>query len=214
MLKLYLVIPCYNENAVIDETTKRLNEKLNGLIRSKAVSPASRVVYIDDGSTDGTWEKIESISATNGLFEGVKLSRNYGHQNAILAGLHYAADHADAVISMDADLQDDIDAIDKMIAEYQKGCEVVYGVRSKRKKDSFFKRFTAQGFYKLLRFMGVEIVFNHADYRLLSNRAVKELLGFKEVNLFLRGIVPMLGFKSAKVYYERGERFAGKANIR
>ena len=211
MLKLYLVIPCYNENAVIDETTKRLNEKLNGLIRSKAVSPASRVVYIDDGSTDGTWEKIESISATNGLFEGVKLSRNYGHQNALLAGLHYAADHADAVISMDADLQDDIDAIDKMIAEYQKGCEVVYGVRSKRKKDSFFKRFTAQGFYKLLRFMGVEIVFNHADYRLLSNRAVKELLGFKEVNLFLRGIVPMLGFKSAKVYYERGERFAGES---
>ena len=211
MKRIYIVVPCYNESDVLPETTKRLCQKLEGLKQKEKITGDSKVIYVDDGSGDDTWSQIQAISRKNPHFEGVKLSRNCGHQNALLAGLSYAADKADAVVSMDADLQDDINAIDQMIDAYEKGSEVVYGVRSKRKKDSFFKRFTAQGFYKLLKSMGVEIVFNHADYRLLSNRAVKELLSFKEVNLFLRGIVPMIGFKSAKVYYERNERFAGKS---
>ncbi len=211
MKRIYIVVPCYNESDVLPETTKRLCQKLEGLKQKEKITGDSKVIYVDDGSGDDTWSQIQAISRKNPHFEGVKLSRNCGHQNALLAGLSYAVDKADAVVSMDADLQDDINAIDQMIDAYEKGSEVVYGVRSKRKKDSFFKRFTAQGFYKLLKSMGVEIVFNHADYRLLSNRAVKELLSFKEVNLFLRGIVPMIGFKSAKVYYERNERFAGKS---
>lgn len=210
-MKLYIVIPCYNEQEVLPETSKRLKEKLNVLMTEGKIEKDSRVVLVDDGSKDGTWQMIEKLHEQDVLFSGVKLSRNRGHQNALLAGLYSVKGKADAVISMDADLQDDINAMDGFIEKYQEGCEVVYGVRSSRKKDSFFKKFTAEGFYHVMNFLGAEIVFNHADYRLLSNRALEALFDFKEVNLFLRGIVPMVGFKSDKVYYERNERFAGES---
>ena len=211
MVKLYVVIPCYNEEAVLEETAGRLKQKFTQLSDRHQITDDSRIVFVDDGSRDRTWELIEQFHAQNDLFMGVKLSRNRGHQNALLAGLYSVRDMADAVVSMDADLQDDIDALDQYLDEFSKGAEVVYGVRSSRKKDSFFKKFSAEGFYRLMNFMGADIVFNHADYRLLSNRALNGLFEFKEVNLFLRGIVPMIGYQSSKVYYERSERFAGES---
>lgn len=208
---LYLVIPCYNEELVLEETTKRLKEKLNYLIQEKRISKDSKVMYVNDGSKDGTWELIKKISQENSLFTGITLSRNRGHQNALLAGLMTAKDCADIIISMDADLQDDINAIDEMIEKYDNGCDIVYGVRSARKTDTFFKKVTAEGFYKFMEKMGVDIVYNHADYRLVSKRVLEEFSNFKEVNLFLRGMFPLIGFKSDVVYYERAERFAGES---
>lgn len=208
---LYLVIPCYNESEMIDITTLELDKKMNNLIKNKIIDKDSRVLYVDDGSRDDTWSKIVSINSKNKLFKGVKLSRNKGHQNALLAGLMVSKKYCDISISMDCDLQDDINVIDDMISEYNKGNDIVYGVRSKRDKDSFFKRFTAEGFYKFMRAMGVEVVFNHADCRLMSKRCLMELEGYKEVNLFLRGIVPQIGFKSSICYYERNARVAGES---
>ena len=206
---LYVVIPCYNEEECLKETTKKLKEKLTSLIKSKKISEKSRVVYVNDGSKDKTWELIKEINKKEELFTGICLSRNRGHQNALVAGLLTAKNYADIVISMDADLQDDINAIDEMIEKYNEGNEIVYGVRNKRKKDSWFKRTTAEGFYKFMQFMGVDIVFNHADYRLTSKRVLDNFEDYKEVNLFLRGIFPLIGYKSDVVYYERNERFAG-----
>ena len=211
MIQLYFVIPCYNEEEVLPETSKRLKEKVTALIQAGKISEKSRILFVDDGSKDQTWKLIEQLHGQDKLFSGVKLSRNRGHQNALLAGLNEARGRADAVISMDADLQDDINAVDGFIEKYQEGCDVVYGVRSSRKKDTFFKKFTAEMFYRLMKFFGAEIVFNHADYRLLSARALEGLFEFKEVNLFLRGIVPMVGYPSGEVYYERNERFAGES---
>ncbi len=208
---LYVVIPCYNEEEVLPETTRRLKEHMAGLIAAGKISPKSHVVLVNDGSKDKTWELITQIHESDPLFSGVCLSRNRGHQNALLAGLMTVRDMADMYISMDADLQDDINAMGAMVDKFLEGYDVVYGVRSKREKDSFFKRFTAEGFYKLINAMGGEVVFNHADYRLLSNRALNALSGYKEVNLFLRGIIPMIGYKSTVVTYERGERFAGES---
>ena len=208
---LYLVIPCYNEEEVLPITTEALSLKMKLLIDEKKISKDSKVLYVNDGSKDKTWELIEEIHEKNNMFCGVKLSRNRGHQNALLAGLMTAKKYADITISMDADLQDDINVIDKMIEEYNNGSEIVYGVRSSRKKDTFFKKFTAEGFYKFMKVMGVEIVFNHADCRLMSKVALDVLEEFGEVNLFLRGIVPQIGYKSSVAYYERNERAAGES---
>ncbi len=208
-MKLAIVIPCFNEQEVLSETAKRLEDKINSL--STKISADSRVFFVDDGSTDSTWEVITQLSNNNVYFEGIKLSRNRGHQNALLAGLLTVKDHFDAIISMDADLQDDIDAIDKMIDCFKNGNDIVYGVRSCRKKDSFFKRTTASIFYKTMNLLGAETVYNHADFRLMSRRALDALSKFEEVNLFLRGLIPLVGFKSCTVYYERKERFAGKS---
>lgn len=210
-MKLYLVIPCYNEEAVLPETAKRLREKYDALMSAGKISADSRIVFVNDGSKDKTWEMIEDLHKADPIFRGICLSRNKGHQNALMAGLMTVKDECDAAISMDADLQDDINAIDAMVDKCAEGYEVVYGVRSSRKKDTFFKRTTAQGFYKVMKSMGVETVYNHADYRLMSARALNALAEFDEVNLFLRGIVPLVGFKSAEVTYERGERFAGES---
>ncbi len=212
MKTIYFVIPCYNEEEVLPETAKRLREKYQSLLEKSAITPRSRVLFVDDGSRDRTWELIEKIhEADPDIFDGLKLSRNKGHQNALLAGLMQALPLCDAAISMDADLQDDINASEEMIEKFEEGFDIVYGVRSKRETDSAFKRFTARAFYKVLSFMGVEVVYDHADYRLMSRRALEGLSQFGEVNLFLRGMVPMIGYPSAKVYYERGERFAGKS---
>ena len=208
---LYIVIPCFNEEEVLKETTKRLKTKLKKLLKEKIISTKSRVMYVNDGSKDKTWAIIKEINQKENLFTGISLSRNRGHQNALLAGLLTAKDYADIVISMDSDLQDDIDAIDKMITKYLEGNDIVYGVRSKRKKDSFFKKITAEGFYKVMNLLGVECIYNHADYRLTSKRVLEEFSNYKEVNLFLRGMFPLVGFKSDIVYYERNERFAGKS---
>ena len=208
---LYMVVPCYNEEEVLEETTKRLSLKFDALISSGKIDSRSRILYVNDGSKDATWSLIEKFHKENKYVSGINLSRNRGHQNAVLAGLLYSKDHSDMAISMDADLQDDIDAIDEMVDRYLDGIDVVYGVRSARKKDSWFKRFTAEAFYKLMLSMGVEIVFNHADFRLMSRRVLAELEDYKEVNLFLRGIVPLIGFPSDKVYYERSERYAGES---
>lgn len=207
---LYIVIPCYNEEEMLPITTEKLEVKINNLIGEKIISTKSKVLYVNDGSKDGTWELIKDYSKKKN-FTGINLSRNKGHQNALLAGLMVAKEYADMVISMDADLQDDIGAIDKMIEEYNNGSEIVYGVRSSRKKDTFFKRKTAEMFYKFMKFMGVDIVYNHADFRLTSKRVLDSLENFEEVNLFLRGIFPLIGFKSSNVYYERNERIAGKS---
>ena len=209
--KLYIVVPCYNEEEVLPETTKRLRLKLLSLMERGLIEETSRVLLVNDGSRDNTWTLIRELCERDELFTGISLSRNRGHQNALLAGLETAKSKADVSISMDADLQDDIDAVDKMIEKYNEGCDIVYGVRSSREKDSFFKRFTAESFYKLTNAMGGEVVFNHADYRLLSRRALEALFEYGEVNMFLRGVVPMLGYKSATVEYERGERFAGES---
>lgn len=208
---LYVVIPCYNEEEVLAVTTEKLTEKLNKMIKDKLISKDSKIMYVNDGSKDTTWELICKFNKENKFVTGVNLSRNRGHQNALLAGLMTAKEYADIVISMDADLQDDINVMDKMVKEYNNGCDIVYGVRSARKTDTWFKRTTAEGFYKFMAKLGVEIVYNHADYRLMSKRALNELEKFKEVNLFLRGIIPLIGFKTSKVEYERNERFAGES---
>ena len=209
--KLYLVIPCYNEEEVLPETSKRLKKKLLQLIDAGKADADSRIVFVNDGSKDRTWEVIKALHEKDVVFSGINLSRNRGHQNALLAGLMTVKDYADVSISMDADLQDDIDAIDEMIDKYLEGTDIVYGVRSSRTKDTFFKKATAEGFYKLMNAMGANTVFNHADYRLMSRRALEGLSEFGEVNLFLRGMVPMIGYPSDVVYYERGERFAGES---
>ncbi len=208
---LYLVIPCYNEQEVLDETAAQLTAKMDSMIQSGLISKDSKIAFVNDGSKDKTWEIITRLHSDNDMICGIKLSRNKGHQNALLGGLMTVKEHCDMAISLDADLQDDIGVLDEFVKKYYEGCEVVYGVRSKRQTDTFFKRFTAQSFYKLMKAFGVEIVNDHADYRLLSKRALDELENFKEVNLFLRGIVPLIGFKSDKVYYERHERFAGES---
>ena len=208
---LYLVIPCYNEEEALFETERRLTEKLRSMIKSGTISEKSRIAFVDDGSKDQTWNMIQTMYRENELVVGIKSSRNRGHQNTLLEGMLTVLDDCDMVITMDADLQDDIEAIDSFVEKYYGGCDIVYGVRSKRKTDTWFKRVTAQGFYKIMAFLGVRIIYNHADYRLMSHRAVKELGKFKEVNLFLRGIVPMIGFQSDVVAYERNKRFAGKS---
>ena len=208
---LYLVIPCYNEEAVLPETTKRLTEKMHTMIRTEQVDPESRILYVDDGSKDKTWAIISEYAEAIPYVDGVKLAHNRGHQNALLAGLMTAMPLCDCAISMDADLQDDINVIDRFVEKYMEGCDVVYGVRNKRETDTFFKRTTAEGFYKFMKILGVDVVFNHADYRLMSRRALEGLSEYKEVNLFLRGIVPLIGFKSDYVYYDRAERFAGES---
>jgi len=206
---LYLIIPCYNEEEVLPITIKEVNKKIKYLIKKNIINKDSKILFVDDGSKDKTWNIIKETNKKNNLFKGIKLSKNKGHQNALLAGLSYSLEKADIVISMDADLQDDINAIDKMIQEYKKGTEIVYGVRSSRKKDSFFKRTTAQSFYKLMNKLGTNLIYNHADYRLLSNKALGYLLEYNEVNLFLRGIIPEIGLKTSIVYYERKERVKG-----
>ena len=208
---LYIVVPCYNEEEVLPETSKRLKAKLESLMHAGKISRRSKVMFVNDGSKDRTWELIGELHQSDQMFTGVNLSRNRGHQNALLAGLMTAKERCDITISMDADLQDDIDAVDAMVDKYLDGCDIVYGVRSSRKKDTFFKRFTAEAFYRLMNVLGAETVFNHADYRLMSKRALEGLAEFKEVNLFLRGVVPMIGYTSAAVEYERGERFAGES---
>lgn len=208
---LYIVVPCYNEIEVLEETTKQLKKKLEELIDNKKISNKSRVMYVNDGSKDKTWSLIKKINKEEKVFTGISLSRNRGHQNALLAGLMTAKEYADVIISMDADLQDDIGAVDEMIEKYKEGNDIVYGVRSARKKDTFFKRLTAEGFYKFMKKLGVDCVYNHADYRLTSKRVLNELSNFKEVNLFLRGMFPLIGFNSDIVYYERNERFAGES---
>lgn len=210
-MKLYIVVPCYNEQEVLPETSKRLKKKMTDLIEKGIVDSESRIMFVDDGSRDQTWSLISELAKEDAIFAGVKLSRNQGHQNALLAGLMTAKQYADCVISMDADLQDDIDAVDAFLQKFAEGNDVVYGVRSSRKTDSAFKRITAQGFYKFMKLLGVDIVYNHADYRLMSKRALDALEEFTEANLFLRGIVPLVGFKWDIVEYERHERFAGKS---
>ena len=209
---LYIVVPCYTEQEVLPETSRRLREKMRQLMDEGKISRRSRVMFVNDGSSDNTWAIISELNEKEPeMFSGVNLSRNRGHQNALLAGLLTAVNDADMIVSMDADLQDDINAVDEMVDDYHKGYDVVYGVRSKRETDTFFKRFTAEGFYKVMKALGVDIVFNHADYRLMSRRAVEGLAQFTEVNLFLRGIVPQIGYKWTTVTYERAERFAGES---
>lgn len=209
---LYIVVPCYNEQEVLPITAVLFLEKIKSLISSGKVSDDSRIMLVNDGSRDNTWEIIKRLSSEDTHFVGVSLSRNRGHQNALLAGLTEAEPKCDITVSIDCDGQDDINAIDKMIDEYIGGADIVYGVRSSRKSDTWFKRTTAQGFYKFLNRMGVEVVYNHADYRLLSSRVIRELKNFKEVNIFLRGMVPLIGFKSTCVAYERHERIAGESH--
>ena len=209
---LYMVIPCYNEQEVLNETASRLKEKFLSLQERNLISPLSRVVFVNDGSKDDTWNIIKKLHSEHPeFFSGIDLAHNSGHQNAVLAGLMTVKDICDISISMDADLQDDINAIDEMLEKYYEGNQVVYGVRSARKTDTFFKKFTAESFYKFMKAMGADVVYNHADYRLMSKRVLQELANFKEVNLFLRGMVPLIGFKSCSVYYERHERFAGES---
>ena len=208
---LYIVIPCYNEQDVLPITAPMFLQKIENLIAQGLCSEDSRILFVDDGSKDNTWEIILELAKQNSRFKGLKLSRNRGHQNALLAGLMYAKNYCDVTISIDCDGQDDINAMDEMLKQYYDGCDVVYGVRSKRDTDTFFKRTTAEGFYKFMKFMGVETVFNHADYRLMSKRALEGLAEFKEVNLFLRGTVPLVGYKSTSVYYERNGRLAGES---
>lgn len=209
---LYMVIPCYNEEAVLRETAKRLQDKYMRLLEKKMISSDSRIVFVNDGSKDRTWEIIAELhTQAPSLFSGINLAHNAGHQNAVLAGLMTVREQCDMAISMDADLQDDINAIDEMIAKYYEGNQVVYGVRSARNTDTFFKKCTAEGFYKFMAAMGTDVVYNHADFRLMSRRVLQELSNFREVNLFLRGMVPLIGFQSCNVYYERAERFAGES---
>ena len=207
---LYIVVPCYNEEEVLSETIKLLTKKVDKLIKDNKINKNSKLLFVNDGSKDNTWKIIKDNSKTNKLVTGISLSRNRGHQNALLAGLLTAKNHADIIISMDADLQDDINAIDEMLKKYQEGNEIVYGVRKSRKKDSLFKKTTALLFYKLMKFLGVECIYNHADYRLTSKKVLNALEEYDETNLFLRGIIPTIGYKSDIVYYDRGERYAGK----
>lgn len=209
---LYIVIPCYNEEAVLPVTSGMFLKKITDLVAADKISDESRVMFVNDGSKDKTWEIIKGLSEQDRHFYGVCLSRNRGHQNALLAGLMTAKDLADITISIDCDGQDDINAMDAMVDEYLAGCDVVYGVRSRRDTDTWFKRTTAEGFYHVMKILGADIVFNHADYRLLSKRALEGLAEFKEVNLFLRGLVPLVGYRSSSVYYERAERIAGESH--
>lgn len=209
---LYIVVPCYNEEQVLPLTSGMFLKKLNDLADAKKISSNSRILFVDDGSRDSTWNIITALSQQDIHFCGIRQSRNRGHQNAVLAGLMEAKDRCDITISIDCDGQDDLNAMDAMVSEYLNGCEIVYGVRSKRETDTFFKRFTAESFYKLLKGMGVDTVYNHADYRLVSSRVLKEFENYKEVNLFLRGMFPLVGFRSTCVYYERRERLAGKTH--
>ncbi len=209
--KLYIVVPCYNEQEVLPMTSQIFIKKLEELSSAGEISEDSRVLFVNDGSRDNTWDIIRELSETYKWVEGISLSRNRGHQNALLGGLMYAKERCDITVSIDADGQDDINAINEMVKEYKNGCEIVYGVRAARKTDTFFKRTTAEGFYKFMRFMGAEVVYNHADYRLLSKRVLCELENYKEVNIFLRGMVPLVGFKSTSVYYDRTERLAGES---
>lgn len=208
---LYIVIPCYNEEEVLGETSKQMSSKLLSLIKTDKIDKKSKILFVDDGSKDKTWSLIEQFQKEYDCIEGVKLSCNKGHQNALLAGLITAKKHCDMAISIDADLQDDINAIDKMVEDYLGGSDVVYGVRSSRKKDTFFKRTTAQSYYKIMKSLGVNLVYNHADFRLMSRRALDGLEQFDEVNLFLRGIVPLVGYRYSIVTYQRLERFAGES---
>lgn len=208
---LYLVVPCYNEQEVLHETAKQLKEKMLSMMTSKKISQNSKIVFVNDGSKDKTWDIISKLHDEDNLFSGIKLTRNKGHQNALLAGLMIAKERADIVVSLDADLQDDIGVIENMVDEYHNGNDIVYGVRSSRQTDTFFKKFTAQSFYKVMKALGVDIVYNHADYRLMSKRSLNDLENFGEVNLFLRGIIPLIGYKSCTVEYERHERFAGES---
>ena len=208
---LYLVVPCYNEEEVLPETSKQLRVKMRTLMEKGEISEKSRIMFVNDGSKDKTWEMISKLHEEDNIFQGVCLSRNRGHQNALLAGLMTAKEHCDIAISLDADLQDDIAAIDDMVEQYHKGYDVVYGVRSSRETDTFFKKTTAEGYYKVMKSMGADIVFNHADYRLMSKRALEGLSEFGEANLFLRGIVPMISSNSTNVYYARKERIAGES---
>lgn len=210
--RLIIVIPCYNEQEVLPITAPQFLAKINQLASEGLISGDSRVMFVNDGSKDDTWNIIQQLADQDEHYIGIAQSRNRGHQNAVLAGLMEAKDMCDITISIDCDGQDDINAMDEMVKEYLEGCEIVYGVRSKRDTDTFFKRFTAESFYKLLNSMGAEVVYNHADYRLISSRALQELAKFKEVNIFLRGMVPLVGFKSTSVYYERSERAAGKSH--
>ena len=209
---LYIVIPCYNEEKVLPITSVEFLKKINELESNGMISSQSRILFVNDGSKDSTWNIIKDLSKKNEHYIGISQSRNSGHQNAVLAGLMEAKDKCDITISIDCDGQDDINAMNQMIEEYKNGCEIVYGVRSARKTDTFFKRTTAQGFYKLLNALGAEVVYNHADYRLVSSRVLKEFANFKEVNIFLRGMFPLVGFKSTSVYYERHERIAGESH--
>ncbi len=211
MTKLYLAIPCYNEEEVLWDTAEKLLNKYYDMMSERKISQKSKIVFIDDGSKDSTWEIIEDLHKQNPIFQGIKLTCNRGHQNALLAGLMTLKDRADAVISIDADLQDDINVFDDMLKEYENGCDVVYGVRSKREKDSFFKRFTAEEYYRILKRMGAKVIFNHADFRLMSKRALQAFSLYRETNIFLRGMVPLIGYKSAIVKYERAERLAGES---
>lgn len=208
---LYIVVPCYNEEAVLHEAAKRLTAKLKALASSGTISDKSKILFVNDGSKDKTWDIIKDLHETNASITGISLSRNRGHQNALLAGLMTAKAHANVIISMDADLQDDIEAIDQMLKKHAAGAEIVYGVRSSRKQDTWFKRTTAESFYKFMKLMGVDVVFNHADYRLTSRQVLDELERYHEVNLFLRGLFPLVGYSSDIVYYERQERFAGES---
>lgn len=209
-MKLNIVVPCYNEEAVLHETTKQLSQMVDDLI-AKGKIQSCEIIYVDDGSHDATWTLIEELQKSSTYVHGLKLAHNVGHQFALWAGLEYAAERADAIISIDADLQDDIAVIEQMIDAYKDGCEVVYGVRKERKTDTVFKRWTALGFYSLMQKMGVNIVYNHADFRLTSQRATQELMRYPERNMFIRGMVRLLGFKTAEVYYDRKERFAGES---
>ena len=211
MTKLYLAIPCYNEEEVLRDSAGKLLNKYNSLMEQGKITADSKIVFIDDGSKDRTWEIITELHEENPVYQGIKLSRNRGHQNALLCGLMTLKDKADAVISIDADLQDDINAFDAMIEKFGEGCDVVYGVRSKRETDTFFKRFTAEAFYKILNKMGAKVIFNHADFRLMSRRALNAFSQYKETNIFLRGMVPLVGYKSDVVTYERFERLAGES---
>lgn len=208
-MQLSVIVPCYNEEEVLGETSTRLLSLFKKLIKSSKIDNSSRIYFIDDGSKDKTWNIIEALSVKNKHISGIKLSRNQGHQNTVLAGLFTVK--GDAIVSIDADLQDDINIIEKMVDQYYNHNDIVYGVRAKRETDTFLKRMTAEGFYKLMHIMGVEMIFNHADYRLLSRRAIEHLKEFREVNLFLRGLVPLLGFSSSILYYDRVERFAGES---
>lgn len=209
-MKLGIIIPCYNEEETLPETKKRLKVVLDEMIASEHISKESFICFVDDGSQDETWQLIESFAQDHALFKGMRLSRNFGHQNALIAGLMQHRENADALISMDADLQDDIEVVREFVSKYAEGYEIVYGVREDRSRDSRFKRDTAGFFYKFQHFMGIETIPNHADYRLLSKKSLKALSEFKEINLFLRGIVPLLGFRACSVYYARAERFAGE----
>ncbi len=211
MTKLYLAIPCYNEEEVLRDSASKLLKKYDAMMAVGTITSDSKIVFIDDGSKDRTWQIITELHKENPVFQGIKLSRNRGHQNALLCGLMTLKDRADAVISIDADLQDDINVFDEMVEKYEAGCDVVYGVRSKRETDTFFKRFTAEGFYKILNKMGAKVIFNHADFRLMSKRALEAFSHYKETNIFLRGMVPLIGYKSDIVTYERSERLAGES---